>query len=64
MQSNRIKDLLNLKDVLIKSVKNLEDVVEIYIQIPVCKQICPHCTSKTTTIDIQPSKNKKNRCKL
>lgn len=50
MQSNFIKDLLNLKDVEIKKVKNLKDLVEIYIELPKTEQICPHCGSKTTKI--------------
>lgn len=50
MQNNCIKNLLNLKEVLVKNVKNLKDSVEVYIELPVCKQICPHCNSKTSYI--------------
>ncbi len=50
MQSNFIKDLLNLKDVEVKKVKNLKDLVEIYIELSKTEQICPHCSSKTTKI--------------
>lgn len=50
MQSNCIKDLLNLKGVNVKSIKNLENVVEIYIEMPQQEQVCPHCSSKTTKV--------------
>lgn len=50
MLSNCIKDLLNLKGVIVKSIKNLNDVVEIYIEMPVKSHICPHCGSETSKI--------------
>lgn len=50
MQSNCIKNLLNLKDVMVKNVKNLQDCVEIYIQMPVIQQTCPSCGAKTSSI--------------
>lgn len=50
MLSNCIKDLLNLKGVIVKSIKNLENVVEIYVQMPIKPHICPHCGSSTTKI--------------
>lgn len=50
MHSNCIKNLLNLKDVLIKSIKNLENHVEVYIELPISKQICPCCNSITTKV--------------
>lgn len=50
MLSNCIKDLLNLKGVIVKSVKNLENVVEFYIQMPVKPHICPNCGTETTKI--------------
>lgn len=50
MQSNCIKNLLNLKDVIVKNVKNLENCVEIYIEMPVVEQTCPCCGAKTSYI--------------
>lgn len=50
MHSNCIKDLFNLKGVIIKSIKNLENTVEIYIELPVIEHICPNCGYKTTKI--------------
>lgn len=50
MHSNCIKDLLDLKGVLIKSIKNLQNFVEIYIELPVSEQVCPCCNSLTTHI--------------
>ena len=50
MHSNCIKDLLDLKEVIIKSIKNLKNTVEIHIELPVIEHICPNCSSKTTKI--------------
>ena len=50
MQNNCIKNLLNLKDVVVKNIKNLKDLVEVYIELPVVEQVCPHCGTKTTKI--------------
>ena len=50
MLSNCIKDLLNLKGVIVKSIKNLKDVVEIYIELPISEHICPCCGAKTSKI--------------
>lgn len=50
MHSNCIKDLLNLKDVKIKKIKNLENNVEIYIQLPIIEHSCPSCGYKTTKV--------------
>lgn len=50
MQNNCIKDLLNLKDVMVKNVKNLENCVEVFIEMPISKQICPCCGSKTSYV--------------
>lgn len=60
MQSNCIKNLLNLKEVIIKSIKNSKDSVEIYAELPISEQICPCCESKTSKIHdhyIQPIKD-------
>lgn len=50
MLSNCIKDLLNLKGVMIKSIKNLKDIVEIYIEMPVKSHICPSCGNQTSIV--------------
>lgn len=50
MQTNCIKNLLDLKGVLIKNIKNLSDKVEIYIELPVKEHICPCCGKSTTNI--------------
>lgn len=50
MQTNCIKNLLNLKDVIVKNVKNLQDCVEIYIEMPVVEHTCPCCGAKTSHI--------------
>ena len=50
MQNNCIKNLLNLKGVVVKNIKNLKDLVEVYIELPVIEQVCPHCGAKTTKI--------------
>ena len=50
MHSNCIKNLLNLKGILIKSIKNFQNSVEIYIELPVSEQVCPCCSSVTTHI--------------
>lgn len=50
MQINCIKNLLDLKDVIVKNIKNLKDKVEIYIELPVKEHICPSCGCSTTNI--------------
>lgn len=50
MQSNCIKNLLNLKEVIVKSVKNLDDCVEIFVELPISHQICPCCGTKTSYV--------------
>ena len=50
MHSNCIKNLLDLKDVFIKSVKNINNSVEIHIELPIKEHICPCCGTKTTKI--------------
>ena len=60
MQNNCIKNLLNLKEVIIKSVKNLKNSVEICAELPISEQICPCCGTKTSKIHdhyIQPIKD-------
>lgn len=50
MQSNCIKNLLNLKDLNVKSVKNLKNSVEIYAELPISEQVCPCCGATTSKI--------------
>lgn len=50
MHSNCIKDLFNLKGFIIKSIKNLENFVEINIELPVLEHICPCCGTKTSKV--------------
>jgi len=60
VHSNCIKNLLDLKEVFIKSVKNFNNSVEIHAELPISEQICPCCGSKTSKIHdhyIQPIKD-------
>ena len=50
MQTNFIKNLLNLEDVIVKNIKNLKRKVEIYIKLPVKEHLCPYCGAETTKI--------------
>lgn len=50
MQTNCIKNLLDLKDFIVKNIKNLKDKVEIYIELPVKEHICPRCGHVTSNI--------------
>lgn len=50
MQTNCIKNLLDLKDVFIKNVKNLKDKIEIYVELPHHEQICPYCGAITSKV--------------
>ena len=50
MQNNCIKNLLNLKEVNVKSVKNLKNSVEIYAELPISEQVCPCCGTTTSKI--------------
>ena len=50
MQTNFIKNLLNLEDVIVKNIKNLKEKVEIYIELPVKEHLCPYCGAETTKI--------------
>lgn len=50
MQTNCIKNLLDLKDFIIKNIKNLKNKVEIYIELPVKEHICPCCGHTTSNI--------------
>lgn len=50
MQHNFIRNLLDLKGVIVKKVRYKKNFVEIYIELPVREQTCPHCKAKTTKI--------------
>lgn len=50
MQTNCIKNLLDLKDFIVKNIKNLKDKVEIYIELPIKEHICPCCGHSTSNI--------------
>ena len=50
MHSNCIKNLLNLKELNIKSIKNLKDKVEIFAELPISEQVCPYCGASTSKI--------------
>lgn len=50
MHSNCIKNLLNLKGVIVKSIKNLKNVVQIYVEMPISPHICPNCGNQTSII--------------
>jgi len=50
MQHNFIRNLLDLKGVIIKKVRYKKNFVKIHIEMPVREQTCPHCKTKTTKI--------------
>lgn len=50
MQNNFIRNLLDLKGVIVKKVRYKKNFVKIHIEMPVREQICPCCKSKTTKI--------------
>ena len=50
MQTNYIKDLLNFKDVEVKKIKNLENSVEVYVELPKSTQFCPRCAFETSKV--------------
>ena len=50
MLSNCIKNLLNLKELNVKKVKNSKNCVEVYAELPISKQVCPYCGSYTSKI--------------
>ena len=50
MLSNCIKNLLNLKELNIKSIKNFKNSVEVYAELPISEQVCPCCGSSTSKI--------------
>ena len=50
MLSNCIKNLLNLKELNVKKIKNSKNCVEVYAELPISKQVCPCCGSYTSKI--------------
>ena len=50
MQNNCIKNLLNFKDVVVKKIKNLENSVEVYVELPKSTQFCPRCAFETSKV--------------
>ena len=50
MRNDFIKNLLDLKGVVVKKVRYKKNFVKIHIELPVREQTCPHCKSKTTKI--------------
>ena len=50
MQNNCIKNLLNFKDVVVKKIKNLENSVEVYVELPKSSQFCPRCAFETSKV--------------
>lgn len=50
MQHNFIKNLLDLKGVIVKKVRYKKNFVKIHIELPVREQTCPHCKATTTKI--------------
>ena len=50
MRNDFIKNLLDLKGVIVKKVRYKKNFVKIHIELPVREQTCPYCKSKTTKI--------------
>ena len=50
MQNNFIRNLLDLKGIMVKKVRYKKNFVKIHIEMPVREQICPCCKAKTTKI--------------
>ena len=50
MQNNFIRNLLDLKGVIIKKVRYKKNFVKIHIELPVKEQICPCCKTRTTRV--------------
>ena len=50
MQNNFIRNLLDLKGIIVKKVRYKKNFVKIHIELPVKEHTCPCCNSKTTKI--------------
>ena len=50
MRNDFIKNLLDLKGVIVKKVRYKKNFVKIHIELPLKEQTCPYCKAKTTKI--------------
>lgn len=50
MQHNFIRNLLDLKGVIVKKVRYKKNFVKIHIELPVREQTCPYCKAKTSKV--------------
>ena len=50
MRNDFIKNLLDLKGVIVKKVRYKKNFVKIHIELPIREQTCPYCKAKTTKI--------------
>ena len=50
MLSNCIKNLLNLKELNVKKIKNSKSCVEVFAELPISEQFCPCCGCHTSKI--------------
>ena len=50
MRNDFIRNLLDLKGVIVKKVRYKKNFVKIHIELPVREQKCPHCKANTTKI--------------
>jgi len=51
MQSNFIRNLLDLNGGIVKKVRYKKNFVKIHIEMPVREQTCPCCKAKTTILN-------------
>ena len=50
MRANYIKDLFNLKGVIIKNFHESHDFIKLKVELPTKPHICPHCGAVTSKI--------------
>ena len=50
MRNDFIRNLLDLKGVIVKKVRYKKNFVKVHIELPVREQTCPHCKAETTKI--------------
>ena len=50
MQNNFIRNLLDLKGIIVKKVRNKKNFIKIHIELPVREHTCPCCKTNTTKI--------------
>ena len=60
MRNDFIKNLLDLKGVIVKKVRYKKNFVKIHIELPVREQTCPHCKSKSAKIKDYRTQNIKD----